>query len=314
MSDNVTIDTIGPVDHTTRSSVDVADIYYRESMVDLVSVFGNEVRRRLRETALLLFTPDAIVSRQVTAGLRLVEQAGFTPVAAALVRLTRHVHRDVWRRELFEMSLDRVAAGERLLGFTDSIAVLLVERGRGSALAASERLTTLKGRGEPRYRAQGTLRASLDSPNSLFRLIHTADRPGELVRELGILFPPEERLRLLRDVRRCRPLPGARLEELAGRARSPVGEHRLDTAEPLRRAAALVEVAVRATPADRVRRAFQRQLAALSAGRPVSSRRLCDTALAAGLPLDPWDVVALSALAVCVQEAAGLAAADGRAG
>jgi nucleoside diphosphate kinase len=252
--------------------VSIHDIYFAEAILDLEQEFGASTTDWLRRTALLLFTPDAVVSRQVAAGVRLLGEAGFRPVAATLVRIDRLSCREIWRRELSPpdpQTLDRLAVCDLLFPYTDSVAVLLRDEHAEPELSATTRLSRLKGSGEPALREPGTLRRRLHSPNNVFRLVHASDGPDELVRELGILFDKRRRLALLRDARTGRT---PALDRLAAAAIGPVGERSLDIGPSLRRLAPLLD--------GHPHRGFREVLAALDDVRPVP---------------DTWDLIAVGA-------------------
>ena len=245
-----------------------------------------------------MFTPDCILSGQVRAGAELLRRNGFQARAAQPVRLTPDRIRAIWRRELPRTNPDRLAICDALLPFTESLAVFLADTGPAGPVAAAQRLTDLKGSGVPGLRGADTLRARLDSPNSVFRLVHTSDAVAELVRESGILFTAPERHRALADLRRGRDLGSEDLgrvaHALAGRPR----ERPLDTAAALRRADAVVHAAQQRVPDDPGLEALRDQFARLAEGLVVSARHLFAVAARAPARIEDWDLIALAAEAV----------------
>jgi nucleoside diphosphate kinase len=260
----------------------VADVYAAEATLDLAELLGEVPPATL---ALLVFTPDAVLSEQVRAGLELVAAAGFDAVAAVPVRFDRLTIREVWRHELsvdrLPDALDRLAVCDLLLPYSDSVAVLLLDRAPVAGVSSTDRLSALKGSGEPAERTAGTLRAELTSPNCVFRLVHTSDGPQELVRELGVLFPRQVRRRLLSDVNAGRPADPGRL---ADRIRARAGSRPLTTAPALDR---LAELGPDSALLGHLRRA----------DGAVGVRALY--AAVEGLPLDRWDLVRLGARTLC---------------
>jgi nucleoside diphosphate kinase len=275
----------------------VRDIYFHESLLDLQEVYGTDWMRWVQTTALLVFTPDAVVSGQVAAGVRLLDAAGFQPIAADLVRIDRLRCREIWRRELGLMepeTLDRLAVCDLLFPYTDSIAVLLRDERPVADLPASRRLSRLKGSGEPSLREPGTLRRALYSPNNVYRLVHASDGPDELVRELGILFGRGRRLDLLRSARRGRVAADA-IPQLVARAIEPVGARELDTTTSMRRVVAAVQARLRD---DVALQDLHDRLAKLETGAGPGFRELRDALDAAAVPVDTWDLVAIGAVAL----------------
>ena len=288
------------------TATSVRDIYFHESLLDVREVYAADRVGWLQTTGLLLFTPDAIVSGQVSAGVRLLDMAGFRPVATGLVHIDRLKCREIWRRELIGMepeTLDRLAVCDLLFPYTDSIAMLLRDERPVAGLPASQRLSRLKGSGEPALREPGTLRRQLSSPNNVFRLVHASDGPDELVRELGILFDVRRRRELLYDARHGHA-SADEIQRFAARAIEPVGARDLDTTPSLRRVSAAVQTRLRHTTEDPVPRNLPEQLARLGTGTGRGFRALRDALEAASVPLDTWDLIALGAVALAHPAAA----------
>lgn len=279
-----------------------------EPAADWFAILGPRAVHRLRDTALLVFTPDAIVSRQVGAGAGLLADAGFRAVSAAPVRITPAVCRRLWRTERCGLPPDRLAVCELLLSYTDSIAVLLLDEAAPDArhTTAADRLLAVKGAGELSQRRPGTLRAKLYSPNSMFRLVHTSDTPLDVVRELRILFGDGSRRSLLHGLRQCAQLRPAALETMAAAAFDdgdpggrPGGRRRLDASDALRRTIGLARSALREAPGNEKLCDVVRLLTGLHSGDEVSWRVLSSALRACPVPFDPWDVVVIGAQVVC---------------
>lgn len=269
------------------------DIYFQESTLDVRELFGVDSARWTRHTALLLLTPDTVVSRQAPAVMSLVTAAGFEPVATAPVHIDRVVCREIWRRELASPdpeTLDRLAVCDLLFPYTATIAVLLTDRAPRSGLPASTRLSELKGSGEPALRRPGTLRRELHSPNNVFRLVHASDGPNELVRELGILLDRPQRRALLRDARE-EAADAATVTALARAAYEPVGERSLVTEPAIRRLLASVDEATGGSSLAGLRDPLER----LSGGHPIDFRSFLASVAESGLDMATWDLIAVGA-------------------
>ncbi|OJF12817.1 nucleoside-diphosphate kinase [Couchioplanes caeruleus] len=282
--------------HTAPMIVDtdgdrgLRDIYFHESVTDLSDVAGPAWPEVLHRTALLLFTPDAVVSNQVGAGIEFLRRHGYTVAAHAPVRLHRHHIREIWRRDLSDPgweTRDRLAICDRLLTFTDSLAVLLVDESPEPDRPAARRLTALKGSGEPQQRTAGTLRASLDSPNNVFRLVHASDGPEQVLREIGILFAARRRRELFKALTHADRVPAAVLTADARQLARTAGPQSLNAEPSLRR---LLDASPTAN--------LHRHLADLAAGRPVHCWALYEAIDESGLDFIEWDVIAVGALAL----------------
>jgi nucleoside diphosphate kinase len=277
------------------------DIYFYESHEDVVEVLGAEAPAWLHRTALLVFFPDAVVSNQVGAGVRLLGGLGFVPLAAELVRIDGKACREIYRRELRVLNdetRDRLAIHDAFMPFTDSIVVLLADERPEEGVAASRRFRPHKGSGEPHLRRPGTVRAVLNSPNNVFRLVHSSDGPTEMVRDLGILLDGPQRRRLLRDLRRGRPMTAEDLEKMAAHSRARVGERSLDVQPPLQAMREQLAARTRNGGGGPELAAFAAMLTDLAEGRPVHCDDLYRAARRTGGRLDSWELIAIGALAM----------------
>jgi nucleoside diphosphate kinase len=277
------------------------DIYFQESHADVVEVLGDEAPAWLDRTAMLVFLPDAVVSDQVGAGLRLLERLGFVPLAAELVRIDAKASREIYRRELRtlnDQTRDRLAVHDAFMPFTESIAVLLADERPEDGVAATRRLRPHKGSGDPHLRLPGTIRAVLHSPNNVFRLVHASDGPTEMVRDLGILLDGPQRRRLLRNLRLGRPMRAEDLEKMAMHSRARVGERSLAVQPALRAIRERLAATMRNGGGGPELAAFAAMLTDLAEDRPVHCAALYRSARRTGCRLDPWELIAIGALAL----------------
>jgi nucleoside diphosphate kinase len=288
------------------------DIYYREGAADFAEVFSADQQSFLCHVALLLFTPDAIVSRQVVKGYQLLLDAGFVAVAVRTVVLTPHIIRAIWAQELTEMSLDRLALCDHLLSATESLAVLLTDTAPISHIPASQRITDFKGAGLPGDRRPGTLRALLYSPNSVFRLVHTSDDPYRMIREIGILFNHDDRMRLLKDVRSGVYLPLSEIDAISEHVCLSVGARGFDKDEAFHRVHGLVAEAFQYHADDPYLRAANENLVAIAADQAVSWKSLYSTLQATDLVFDPWDLIVIGAWVISANDFPSERAANAR--
>jgi hypothetical protein len=183
------------------------DTYFRQALVSLEAAWGQQMAEQIRPLASILFRPDAVVGRRIPACLEFLAGHGFIPLAAVPLRMTRHMALELWRFQHNAGTLDRIAATEHLIAAGDSLYVLLLDTSGAQEVPATVRLRGLKGNGagDPAGAAP-TLRSTARIVNRILAMVHTADEPMDLVRELGIFFDAAARLRLLQVARSAQPM------------------------------------------------------------------------------------------------------------
>ncbi|MFC4588752.1 nucleoside-diphosphate kinase [Sphaerisporangium corydalis] len=182
------------------------DTYFRESLEDLTATAAlvsadsvasaDSVERFCRDHALLLLKPDAVATRRLGQALRWVTTRGFSIVGAATVTMNRHAIRALWQYGLNAATRDRRDAADLYVTASDCMLVLLALPGRPEP--ATLVLSRLKGPADPADCGPGQLRHELGAVNYQLNLVHTADEPADLVRELGVLCDHETRTTLYR--------------------------------------------------------------------------------------------------------------------
>ncbi len=291
---------------TNAKNAPIEDIYFAETALDVEEFFAGTPVQALNDAALLLFTPDSIVSEQVRDGANLLGQAGFEAVSAARVRLNRLSIREIWRHQLSvnrpSDGLDRAAVCDLLLCYSDCVALMLLDRRSDGSSTAASRLSTLKGSGDPALRASGTLRSVLYSPDCVFRLVHSPDGPTEMIRELGILFPREMRRRFLSGLKNGQLETAATIEALAAAALRSVGVKSLRTLEAVQKLIELIDNRLAQSPHDSGEQL--KHLATLLErvkvrDSTIGARAIYAAIEAADLHLDGWELILLGARTLC---------------
>jgi len=259
-----------------------ADTYFQESLDQLAELAADPADFAYRH-GLLLLKPDAVVSRQLLTTLDWLARSGFTVVAATKAPLTPTVVRSLW---YFQWNL-ATAYRRRIADlFTMTVpALLLVIRKDGTDRPVSTLLTELKGPTDPDRRRPGELRYELGKFSFLLNLVHTADEPADVIRELGVHLDYATRGEVLRQA-----LDG---EDNSARARSLAEE--LHAAAPARDlsfepAAARVRAQAARLAAELSGAAREELTASLAVPGNDGLRALLGAAWRHGLALDPWDV------------------------
>ena len=162
------------------------DLYVYECTHLLREHFGVRFAQWSKNTALMMFKPDAIVGRRGHRILSFCEEHGFYVKSSAVVKLNRHSMREIWRFDWQIYPIERLSFSTLWYTANETIAILF-EQDDTHPEPASMRLGSLKG-GAHREYPPGSLRASLNPPNKILNFVHIADHPLDVVREIGILF------------------------------------------------------------------------------------------------------------------------------
>ncbi|MET8679636.1 nucleoside-diphosphate kinase [Streptomyces sp. NPDC004647] len=279
------------------------ETYFREGFGDAQDTLGPSLASALHHSALLMLKPDGLAAGKLRPTCAFLEEHGFRVVGVRELGFDRLRWRELWRYQLTTATLDRLAVNEYFLSAGPALLLLLCDNGR-HPLPASVRLGTLKGSAGPAGRKPGTLRGALGQSNRVLSLVHTADEPADVVRELGLLFDGPERRALLSGLARGRPTAehtqelAAALDRYGGPGRS------LSGAESLRRVRAAVEArrAAGGTPAGRAERVLAR-LAEIREGGLIDWRAFARDLEALELTVDRWDLAVLGSHCIRCDEA-----------
>jgi hypothetical protein len=268
------------------------DPYYRDAWEDLLDFTGGSPR----ESAELLWNAAPLVIRsdglQAGNAERLITAAadhGFRPVVALPFTFTRHVIRETWRYQLNIAHRDRIDVMDLLLEDETGLYVMLERTDPDPALPATVLLNEIKGATPPDKRLPHQLR-SLAGPTqlSVVTYIHVSDEPADVVREMGVFFDREARLRILgslglshdgtEDVRKvCAQLQQPRRVHFA-----------------LSAAIGRLQDLLDAVPATASAHRLTELLSAMKEGSSVDWRQVLDLARQAGTELGREDSVAIA--------------------
>lgn len=266
-----------------------ADTYYQESHGQLAALTDDVTGFAHRHAALLL-KPDAVVARRLEAAIRWLTERGFRIVGAAITRLTRTMIRSLWYFQWNLATPYRRRLAALFLEDADAL-VLLVRPTHPLDVPASVDLTRLKGPTDPQARRPGQLRHLLGRYSYLLNLVHTADEPADVLRELAVHFDDAARERLFRSA-------------LADDDRTADA---LQLADQLYAATEPRELGF-ASAAERLRDAVRRHPGIDPAAGP---RVLLERAWELGIALDPWDTVIVGSTVLPMRRPGRIPVLDG---
>jgi hypothetical protein len=265
------------------------DGFFREGLADLRHLNGVPIEPVLRRTALVLYKPEAIGGRRVMLADRLLSDSGFAAVAAAGLEFTGPTIQGLWRYQLRRNTLDKIRLYTRWATRAPALLVAYRDIVSETDLPAAVRLKGIKGPAAIHKRQPHDLRSRLGSPNSILNFLHSADEPVDIVREIAVLLPCQERDGFIRNLLTGDCKVGSdQLARLVRRAHRRTGPHDVTpdaSAERLRKFAE-AHAGVNPTAAEHVVASIDQ---ALSGEANLNLRPFEDALDALGSP-DPLDV------------------------
>lgn len=258
------------------------DVHFREGLADLVDAAGENAVNVVHRLALLLIKPDGLAAGKAGVIVDFVAENGFDLVAYEAIEFGPHHWRDLWRYQLNTATLDRLAVNDIVL---HGRAVCLLLRHPALATPATVRLSGLKGPSDVSQQTPGCLRRILRQPNRVLSLLHVADEPADLVRELTLLL----------DCRVRRTL----WERAVTGATSSFEQLRHDIASSLHRpmepgpALDRVEASLRVAREGAARDQALAALSEMRAGSKIDWRRFVRALEVAGACCERWDLAVL---------------------
>lgn len=161
------------------------DTYYLETC-DALAAAGIDRDAFARRHALLLLKPDAAITGAMRPAVSWLLSHGYRIVGAYPVQFTRMHVRALWYFNWHRATAHRRRLGDRLAGMTPSVVLIVTHP--DDTQPVSIRLTADKGPADPAQREPGQLRYALGAGTYLLNLVHTADDPDEVLRELSVYF------------------------------------------------------------------------------------------------------------------------------
>ncbi|MEU8550972.1 hypothetical protein AB0C81_29015 [Streptomyces roseoverticillatus] len=179
------------------------DLFAREAWATLTQQLGEQGAYGFAQQAALMWVrPDAVAAGSARQVLAAMHAAGFRPLAAQPVHVDRCGVRALWAYMCRWATVERLWLLDALAALGPGLLVLWAD---DTGHEASARLTALKGSNAPGRRAgeKGeSLRDIAGSPNRLLTMVHAADEPADVVRELGVFCPWPQRRALVADAAR----------------------------------------------------------------------------------------------------------------
>tara|TARA_R110002110_G_scaffold98919_1_gene253003 strand:- start:3352 stop:4320 length:969 start_codon:yes stop_codon:yes gene_type:complete len=270
------------------------DPYYRDAWDDICELWPEESERAgvLHDTALVIFRPDAIVSRRLEIAMRTFSDHGMVPVASTLFRYDRMKVREGWRYQLNIATRDRIDVMDMVLAQTPSILVLWRHNGPFSQVPASVRLSSLKGPSLPAKREPGNLRYQMGRAQvSVLTFIHISDEPADVIRELGVFMAGKARREMLRQVRSGHDVQGE-VDRLIHKVYDRYPPHDILMVDTIKKIRASLSGRNEAEARDH---SILRQLTDIQFSKNKDWRKLLATCQRQGVVLDAWERIAVAA-------------------
>jgi hypothetical protein len=285
----------------TKAHLYQHETHFREALGDVAEVLGDAAPEVLWRSALLMVKPDGIATAKLAAVHGFLAEHDLTVIAVQPFEFDRVLGRELWRFQLTLATLDRLAVNDLVLRAGPAL-VLLLRSDDGHDLPATVRLSSLKGKPDLSEQVPGTLRHVIQQPNRLCSMIHCADEPADLIRELGLLFDGSVRRRLLR-----RLAAGVLAEEDRQRLddalrRDAQGGVVLDRNGALNRLAQAVTLAGQDPAKARLADMVLPFIEQMRNGQPVPWRALSRQIDDLNIEIDQWDLVIVASSFVVEDE------------
>lgn len=272
-----------------------SESYFREGMVDATEVLGDDTLRVLHRYSIIVFKPDAVVGRRIHKALDFLIRRGFVPVHAMRKRFDRLSLREDWRYQLNQLTIDRMRLNTILADMGDALFVVLRDDDPDRSVPASVRLQMMKGPSFPDRQTPDHLRHVLGSWSRLLKFVHTPDEPADIVREIGIFLPSEQRRELWALMRESDNRDGAVVAKMVEEIYADTPENQLDLAVSIERIFSRLQE--RLSASDEVRDYYRRlkeTIELCEKGNFLDWRALERELMRHGIPVD-WDYIVLGA-------------------
>lgn len=269
------------------------DPYFRDAWDDIVGLWPDSRERvaRLHRTALVVFRPDAIVSRRIELALDMISAKGLTPVAVTTFKYDRMKVREGWRYQLNIATRDRIDVMDMVLTRAPSMLVLYRQELPDMRLPTTVWLSGMKGPSLPASRAPGQLRFVLGKAQvSVLTFVHISDEPADVVRELGVFLPHAARQRALRSLDAARDVT-TELCAVLNKLYASTAAHDLLMTNAIKKIRETIGTSPHRKPHD----PLADHLSAIEAGNSLDWRGLLKILKDRRIKLDRWDEVAIAA-------------------
>lgn len=279
----------------TKSEVYRRETYFREGLRDTERVLGADAADVLHRHALLLVKPDGIAAGKVGAVLDYLAEHGFAVQAVQLPVFDGRLWREMWRYQLTSATIDRLTLNDLI--YVGTGLMLVLRDRRPGPLPATMRLASVKGSADLSKQKPGTLRDLLGQHNRNFSYIHVADEPADLVRELGLLLDPAQRMATLGRLAAEGPSPAdtARLDDVLAAERTAPAHRTFSTDEATH---SVLDALKRSERGDHAIRLIER----MSLGEPVAWIDVAEAVGESGASVHHWDLAALGASLIACDE------------
>lgn len=176
------------------------ETYFRESWFDGYSIAGDQLLNKLVRTAVVIFKPEVFATDKTKSIVKLIEKYDFKFKSAYITKFNKFKIREVWRYQYSEATIDRMELVDNLYCLGDALFMFFEDTSSHLDMPTSARLHRLKGASEERLRSKDSLRSIIKIPNGVIRFFHISDEPADIIREIGIMFNREERLKIYKDL------------------------------------------------------------------------------------------------------------------
>jgi len=273
-----------------KSELYCREPYFREAFLDLEAMLDEGAVETVLQHGLVVVKPDGYSLGATTTVADFYLRHGFETIDVRPVAFAPTVWRSLWTYQMTQASIDRLLVNDLVIS-GDGIALLFRSR-TGAPLPATVQLSALKGSARMEKQDDDCLRRAIGQPNVIFSLVHSADEPADLVRELGILFGMRDRREMASAMASGRQ--SARIDYLLDEIRHSDAQPRRTFDRDASRKRVIDAVSGRMLDGGPMppshRETLRRGVDALDAGHPIQMPPFLGALLDLNVSVDPWDL------------------------
>lgn len=212
----------GLTENSDKASLYSVDTYFREGWEDVMAVAGDAAADLVSRHAMILIKPETLGSRKFDTVLEWLQKQCFSVIALTPLAVCHRQVMALWRYERnYVDRIRRDACAELFSANASQSCVLVVRSSQDSRLPTAKRVDSL--------------RARFENASLLLSLVHLADEPADLVREMAILLSHEQRMEIYSQMRDGLSALGNELCVLGDGLSEAITPHSIDFQNALQR-------------------------------------------------------------------------------
>ncbi len=148
----------------------------------------------------IIIKPDAIEANAIEKIISCMKNNGFEPIHFREFKFNRHMISALWQYEINCWPIKRVEALSVLLTHAKSLFVIL-KKSEKTDVFACDFLCKIKGPSSQEMRKPNQIRYEIGAKTGMLDFLHFPDEPIDLLREIGIIFNPNEIKSIINEIK-----------------------------------------------------------------------------------------------------------------